>query len=181
MASAELPDERRAARRRTRGLAPTRQQLRGDRGRQRLRRRVRLPQPEGAGGPQPTTAVDPGTGMQVRGRRQLPCCARRLRSRSCRGEKPRHSDRGNGSANCTTRVFRDPTPDDDATPCRKCGVGARIGRRDRPRGSHPGLSGEQKAELLRGRLGQPRPPSSFLSMACSHGIFTTETRRHGER
>ena len=60
VAGAELPDERRAVKRRTRGMEPTREQPRGDRGRQRLRRQVRLPQPEGAGGPQPTPAVDPG-------------------------------------------------------------------------------------------------------------------------
>ena len=67
---------------------------------------------------------------------------------------------GNGSANCTLRE-RESAANEDATSCRKCGVEARSGRKDRYEGCLRG-SPASKRKVLRGRLGQPKPPSSFL-------------------
>ena len=85
-------------------------------------------------------------------------------------------ERGNGSANCTPRE-RESAANEDATSCRKRGVEARSGRTDRNEGRLRGSPASKCGTLLRGRLGQPMPPSSFLSTRVGCGPVHERGRR----
>ena len=138
VASAESPDERRAMRWRTRGMEPTREQPRCDRGRQRLRRRVRLPQPEGAGSPQPTTAVDPGVRHAGPGATTADRAAPDEFAAEAVAAKNRGTRKQETAARTARPASRDPTPYEDATERPKRAVGARIGRIHRAWRRHSG-------------------------------------------